>query len=173
MLPPPGKFFKELCFDFRLKPVIEGSFLIKIHLIEDSDYWLFAATKLSKGGFHHIHLVFVLWVGNIDYVKQDIAFLDFIERAFEAFDEVVGEFADESYCITQEEWRIFKNNLPGGCVQRGKKFVFCQHITFTQEVHDGRFTHIGVTYESYPDEFTAVFALGVGLFLYFAKFPAE
>src|SRR5690606_34436172 len=45
-------------------------------------------------------------------------------------------------------------------IEGGKQFIFGKNLRFGQQVHQGRFTNIGITNQSYPDHLTPVSSLG-------------
>ena len=93
-------------------------------------------------------------------MQQHVSLAHFVECTLEGINEICGEFANETYRVSQQERQIVDNNLANGGVKRGKQFVFGKHFALCQQVHDGAFAHIRVAHERHTDHSSTVLSLG-------------
>ena len=84
-------------------------------------------------------------MGNVNHMKEHISLADFVQSALESFNQLGGKFTDETNGVAQEEGDVFYHNLPDRGVQSGEELVLCKHVRFCQQVHDGAFTHVGIS----------------------------
>ena len=59
---------------------------------------------------------------------------------------MVRQLTDEPYRIRKQERQVLDGHLADGGVQGCKKFVLREHIGFGEQVHQGRFADVGITY---------------------------
>src|SRR6185437_1048888 len=124
---------------------------------------------LLKGFIYHPQLFLVTRMGDIDDMQQDIRLAHLVQRALEALHQVMRQLADKTYGIAEKERHGLEDDLPGRGIERGEELVFREDVAFAQKVHQGGFTHIGISYQRDPDEFAAVLALRKRLFINFLK----
>ena len=84
-------------------------------------------------------------VGNVQQQEDDVRIYRILQRGAEGTDQMVRQFANESYRIGQQ------NRLPAGqgelarCrIERGKQLVLCQNAGTCQRVEQGGFARVGV-----------------------------
>ena len=104
-------------------------------------------------------MVFKLGVRHVDDVHKEIAFAGFIQGAFEAFHQLVGQFADEAHGITQQKGQVVHDHFANGGIKGGKQLVFREHLRLGQPVHQGGLAGIGVAHQSHPHQGAAVASL--------------
>jgi len=146
-----------------IQPFIERIFDVKVHLVEDGDDGLVEGFEVLQGLVHHTQLLFVVGMRDVHHMQKDVGLAHLIERAFKALYKMVGQLADEAYRIAEEKGRVLVNELAGRRVQRGKELVLGQHVAFAEQVHEGRFAHVGIAYKGHANELAPVLALGKGL----------
>ena len=132
-----------------------------------------SATHFLKGLVHHLHLFLKLRVGNVHHMHHNVAVAHLIEGGLERIHQVVGQFADKTHGVGEQEWQILNHHLTHGGVEGGKKFVFGKHIALAQQVHKRGFTHVGIAHEGDTSEFATVFALNHLLLVPVGKFLLE
>ena len=69
------------------------------------------------------------------------------------------QLAYESYGVGEQEGEIVDGHLPHCGVERGEKLVFGEDVALAQEVHDRRFSYVGIAYECHARHVAAVLAL--------------
>ena len=82
---------------------------------------------------------------------------------------MVGQFADKTNRIRQQQRHILDGNLPYGRIQRGEKFIFGKHLRLAQQVHQGGLPDIRITHQSHPHQLAPVLALYDLLAVYFCQ----
>ena len=97
---------------------------------------------------------------DIYYVNEDIGLPDFVQGAFEGFDQLCGQFPDEADGVGKQERAVFDHDFPDGRVQGGEELVFREDVRFGQEVHQGALAYVRVTNERQAHQRTAIAALG-------------
>ena len=102
-------------------------------------------------------------MGDVYDMHKDIRFAHFVERTFERFDELGGEFTDESDGIAQKEGNILDDNFSDCGVERREEFVFGENVRLCQQVHQGAFAHVRISHEGQSDHLSAVTALSAHL----------
>ena len=82
---------------FRLQgEFVVGLVGIGVHFVEHDVNRFVHGADVSEGFLHDGHLFLEVGVGNIHDMDQDIRLPDLVQGAFEGFDELGGQFADES-----------------------------------------------------------------------------
>ena len=112
-------------------------------------------------------------MGDVHDVNEDVGFPHFVERTLEGFDELGGEFADESDGVAQKERDVLDDDLPDGGVEGCKEFVFSENVGLCKQVHKGAFTHVRVADQGETDHLSAVSALGAHLPVHLGKLFLE
>ena len=96
-----------------------------------------------------------------------------IESRFERLNKVCGELANETYRIAHQERQIVDSNLADCGIESSEELILGKHIAFAQEVHQSRFSDIGIANESHTNEFASILALSsllaVNLFEFFLQ----
>src|SRR6187402_2474691 len=102
-------------------------------------------------------------------MQKDIRLPNLIQRAFEAFHQVMGQFADKSDRIGQKKRRCIEYDLARRGIEGGKQFVLGEDLALAQKGHQGRLTYIGIAHERYTNEFTPVLSLRKSLLVNFLQ----
>ncbi len=123
------------------------------------------ALQLLEGLVDDPQLLFIARMGNIDDVQQNIGLADFIQRTFEAFHEVVGQLADKSDGVAEQERCILKDYFAGSRIEGGKELILGEDVALAQEIHERGFADVSVADQCDADKFSAVLTLGECLFV--------
>lgn len=105
--------------------------------------------------------------GGIEDVDEEIREDGFFECGFEGLDEAVGEVADESDGIGDEEGlAVGELDAAGGGIECGEEHVLGEDVGSREAVEEGGFTGVGVADDRAMGgiEFLAFLALGFALF---------
>lgn len=84
-----------------------------------------------------------------------------------------GEFANEADGVGEEHREVVDGDFAHRGVECREELVFGEDVALAEEVHEGRFAHVGVSDESDAREFAAVFALDSLLSVDRAQFLLE
>ena len=113
-----------------------------------------ASAQLRQDGFHHVHLLFPLWVADIHHVKQDITLPHLFQRGPETRDQVVRQFPDEAHGIGDPSpGTLAQVNFPGQGIQGREEPVL--HEDFggrRQRPENARLSRVGVTDQRHRQE---------------------
>ncbi len=127
--------YRKVCFSYR-------SILLKIMITG-----LSKAFSSCKVRFTIFYLVFILRMGNITYMQQDIASLTSSRVDLKLSTRWWGNLRIKPTVSLSRKGSLIKYHLTGGGVERGKQLILCKYLAFTQRVHDRAFTYVGITYQ--------------------------
>ena len=99
-------------------------------------------------------------MGYIGYVHQKVGFAHLIEGGFERFHQFGRQFADKADGIGEQDGQVGDNDLAHRRIEGGEELVLGKDVRLAQQVHQGRFSDVGITYQRYTDGLSPVFALG-------------
>ena len=71
----------------------------------------------------------------IHNVEQQVRFAHFVQCAFEAFDKLRGQFADETDGIREQKGQIVQYYFADCRIKRGEEFVLSEHFALGNAVH--------------------------------------
>ena len=92
-------------------------------------------------------------------MNEQIGLAHLVQGRFEGLHQVVGQFADESYCIGQQERQVVDGDFTNRRVERGEEFVLGKDLGLAEQVHQRRFAHVGISDECHAHHLTAVLPL--------------
>ena len=82
---------------------------------------------------------------HVDHMHQHVALADLVEGALEAFDQVVGQLANESDRVGKQHLPVGAQlNMPRGGVERGEETVFGKHVGIGQYIHQGGLARVRI-----------------------------
>ena len=96
---------------------------------------------------------------HIDNVQQQIGLAHLIKSRFEGLDKICRKLADESYSIGQQERQILDYHLAHRCIERREELVLGKDLALGKQVHQGRFTYVGIAHKRHTYKASAVLAL--------------
>ena len=105
---------------------------IGVHFVENDKDGLVDGPDFTKGLFHDLHLLLEVRVGNIHDMDQHIRLPDLVQGTLERFDQLGGQFPDETDGVTQQEGAVLDHDFPDGGVQGREKFVLRKNVRFGQ-----------------------------------------
>src|SRR4051812_6627775 len=105
-------------------------------------------------------------MGSVYNMQENVSFSYFIKRTLKTFYEVMRQFSDKPYCITQQERCVFINHFSCRGIKRSEEFVLCKNFTLAQQVHYRGFSNIGISYQRDANKFTSFFSLRERLLIY-------
>ena len=112
-------------------------------------------------------------MGDVNDVHKDVGLPHFVEGTLESFDELGGEFADESNRVAQQERNVLDHYLSNGCIEGCEEFVFGENVRLCKQVHKCALAYVGVSDESEAHHLSAMSALGAHLSVYLGKLLLE
>src|SRR5574344_292187 len=139
--------------------LILGHPCVSIYFIKDNHRRFVCASKVFQRIFHHADLLLDVRMRDVHHVQQQVSLPHLIQCALERVHQVCGQFAYKPYRIRQQERQILYHHLPHCCVKRSKQFVLRKHLALRQQVHQGGFTHVGISHQCHANHSSAVFAL--------------
>ncbi len=71
----------------------------------------------------------------------------------------MGQLADKTHRVGEQEGQIAQHHLAHRGVQRGKELVLGKHLALAQQVHQRRLAHIGVSHQCHTHQCLAVLPL--------------
>ena len=105
-------------------------------------------------------MVFVVGVGDVNHVKQNVGLAHLVEGRFKRLDELGRKLADEAHRVGQQKRKVSHHHLAHGRVEGGKKLVFGQDFALAKRVHEGGLANVGVADQGHAHEGSAVAPLG-------------
>ena len=120
--PAVPEFFEGPVFrSFGLQGIFVVFFVcVVVYLIEYHIHRFVGGPDVPERFFHDGHLFLEIGVGNIDDMDEDIRLPNFVQRAFEGFDELGRKFPDESDRVAEEEGNILDHDFADGGIQGGE-----------------------------------------------------
>ena len=119
-------------------------------------------------------------MGNVEHMQEQIRFPHLVQSALEGFDQLGGQLANETHRIGQQEGQVADHHLADRGVEGGEQLVLSENRCLAQDIHQGRFAHIGIPDQSHTNQCAPVSPLRghllVDLFqvgLQFADAPAD
>ena len=98
-------------------------------------------------------------MGDVDDMYEDVGFPYFVKCTFESFDELGGQFADESDSVAKKEGNVLNDDLPDGGIEGGEEFVFGEYVRLREQIHQGTLTNVCVADKSEANHLSTVSAL--------------
>ena len=124
---------------------VEGGFIGGVHFIEDGEDGFIDGAEFLEDGEGGLVVLDDVGVGDVEDVDQEIGEDDFFERGLEGFDETVGQAADETDGVGDEELLVAAElKLAGGGVEGREEFIFGENGGAGEGVEEGRFAGVGV-----------------------------
>lgn len=84
---------------------------------------------------------------------------------------MMGQFANETNRIGEEQGSIVQNPFAYRGIQGGEQFVFGEDLAAGQPIHQSGFAHVGIADQSNTELVLAVLALGLVLAINFFELP--
>ncbi len=137
-----------------------------VDFVEDGDGGFVGRAEFAEDGERGFVVFGDGGVGDVEDVNQKIGDKDFFERGLEGFDETVGEAADKTDGVGDEEFLVVgQQELPRGGVERGEEFVFGEDGGAGEFIEEGGFAGVGVADDGGggDGDAEAAAALGVAL----------
>ena len=130
-----------------------------VYLVEDDNHRLATGVDFGKGLVYHGNLLLEVGVADVHHVEQQVGFADFVEGGFERFHEAVGQFADESHRVGEQEGEVSEDHLAHSGVEGGEELILGQHFRVGEHIHYGGLADVGVAHEGHAHVLVAVAAL--------------
>ena len=92
-------------------------------------------------------------------MQKKVGLACLIKGTLERVYQVGRQFADESYGIGKEERQVVYHYLANGGVEGGKEFVLGKHLALAEQIHDGRFTYVGIAHQCHAHHSASVLSL--------------
>ncbi len=106
-------------------------------------------------------------------MEEDVRLTNFIQSRLEGFDELSGQFSDESDRIREQKGQVADHDFSHGRVQGGEQFILGKNFRFSQRIHEGGLAHVGIAHEGGPNQRAAVAPLRGHLAVDFNQFFSE